>query len=845
MQPIIEVRFAMVTNGYTSIIPVIGKVPVLDQWEKTKDVSREMLESWSLNCPRANNTGILTKLVPTLDLDLLQENAAIAAENLVRDRFDGLGSILCRIGRAPKRAILFRTKDPFKKLTTLFTAINGADPEKIEFLASGQQVVAHGIHPDTQAEYLWDIGGDPTTIAYEKLPLITADQAQQLQDDIVAMLARDFGYVVGSPPKKTSTTRDKTARKNPKRDKAWAEAALEAECTAIVNAPTGDRNTQLNKSAYNIFQIVHGNPGLLNENEVRRRLFAAAEACGLVADDGAASVWRTIESGEAGAEKQPRVRPLAKLDQPAPGASGGLGLAGAAIGFGAGIASITVPQPGMRRIIHLVEGDYHDAVDEAEEALVDAEWIQIYQRGGMLVRPVLEEMAAAKDRTTSTWKLIEVLPPYLLEMLERVATFAIYDKRSKLWVPRNCPDRIGDVLRARQGQWQFHIVLGIVHTPQFRPDGSLTMTEGYDPDTRLLFKSEGEVFPPIPDRPTREEALAALKLLTDAIKTFPFKSKVDEAVVLSMFLTGLCRRILDAAPLHGISATAAGTGKSLLVDLCSILMSGREAPVISIESSKEEVEKRLGASLLAGNTIVAFDNCITPVGNPLICSVLTQRWVQVRVLGLLRQANAPVSVLFTATGNNLILESDLTRRSIRCELDAKVERPELREFDVNAKMMFRERRGELVSAALTIIRAGRVAELKPISPPLGSFEMWSDWVRNPLQWLGCADPCDSMERIYQGDPEREAHETMIVVWRDHLNVGSEFHAQQLIDRSVLNQELRTALLAVAQIPGGTGIISAKRFGHWLKKVDGKVCQGLCIRRSRMLLGHTMWILTSA
>ena len=91
MQPIIEVRFAMVTNGYTSIIPVIGKKPVLDQWEKTKNVSREMLESWSLNCPRANNTGILTRLVPTLDLDLLQENAATAAENLVRNRFDGLG----------------------------------------------------------------------------------------------------------------------------------------------------------------------------------------------------------------------------------------------------------------------------------------------------------------------------------------------------------------------------------------------------------------------------------------------------------------------------------------------------------------------------------------------------------------------------------------------------------------------------------------------------------------------------------------------------------------------------------------------------------------------------------
>ena len=64
-------------------------------------------------------------------------------------------------------------------------------------------------------------------------------------------------------------------------------------------------------------------------------LFAAAEACGLVADDGAESAWRTIESGAEGAQTQPRVRPLAKLDQPAaPTWGAGLGLASAARGFG-------------------------------------------------------------------------------------------------------------------------------------------------------------------------------------------------------------------------------------------------------------------------------------------------------------------------------------------------------------------------------------------------------------------------------------------------------------------------------------------------------------------------------
>ena len=84
---------------------------------------------------------------------------------------------------------------------------------------------------------------------------------------------------------------------------AWARAALDAECAKIASAPPGTRNAALNLGAYNMFQIVWGNPGLLDEAEVRQRLFEAAEACGLVADDGAESVERTITSGAEGARR--------------------------------------------------------------------------------------------------------------------------------------------------------------------------------------------------------------------------------------------------------------------------------------------------------------------------------------------------------------------------------------------------------------------------------------------------------------------------------------------------------------------------------------------------------------
>src|SRR4051812_18825448 len=119
MPPVFEVRLAMIADGYTPI-PVAGKKPPLKEWQKIATVSQSTLEAWDHDWPCASNTGVLTKLTPTLHLDLLNELAAIAAENLVRERFEERGRILSRIGCAPKRAIPFRTQQPFKKMAIHF-----------------------------------------------------------------------------------------------------------------------------------------------------------------------------------------------------------------------------------------------------------------------------------------------------------------------------------------------------------------------------------------------------------------------------------------------------------------------------------------------------------------------------------------------------------------------------------------------------------------------------------------------------------------------------------------------------------------------------------------------------
>ena len=194
-------RRQLVAAGYCPL-PLFGKSPPvkgkhnakkgLAGWQELHNVTDEMIEMWSRTWPDARNTGILTRNVPTLDLDILNEEAVRAVEEHVRERYEERGYILPRIGKPPKRAIPFRTNEPFSKIVANVAAPNG-NAEKIEFLGDGQQVVCFGTHPETRKLYSWH-GGEPGKIKRDELPYIREEEARQLVDEIADLLAREFGY---------------------------------------------------------------------------------------------------------------------------------------------------------------------------------------------------------------------------------------------------------------------------------------------------------------------------------------------------------------------------------------------------------------------------------------------------------------------------------------------------------------------------------------------------------------------------------------------------------------------------------------------------------------------------
>src|SRR5262249_9698240 len=63
--------------------------------------------------------------------------------------------------------------------------------------------------------------------------------------------------------------------------------------------------------------------------------------------------------------------------------------------------------------IYVRPGELPRVVSEAEDALLLL-GREIYQRGGLVVRPVLSELKASDDRDTQGWRLISVTRPYLV-----------------------------------------------------------------------------------------------------------------------------------------------------------------------------------------------------------------------------------------------------------------------------------------------------------------------------------------------------------------------------------------------------------------------------------------------
>jgi putative DNA primase/helicase len=474
----------------------------------------------------------------------------------------------------------------------------------------------------------------------------------------------------------------------------------------------------------------------------------------------------------------------------------------------------------------------------AQKMLVTAR-VPFYQRGGELVRPIIRTVQAAHGRLTNAAQLKAISPTYMRDTMCRHARWERFDKRENDWVPAQAPKPVAETLLDRDGVWGFPEIVGVIATPTMRSDGSLLIKQGYDKATRLLL-IEPPPMPEIPEKPTRDDALAALALLDDLISETPFDNEASKAVGLSGLITPVVRGAFPVAPMHVSSAPVAGSGKSFLWDLAAAISAGQQRMPVIAASDEKETEKRLIGVMLTGQPLISIDNVNGELKGDFLCQAIEQQFLDIRALSLsvIKRVETGGVTIF-ATGNNITIVGDLCRRTITARLDAKLENPQLREFRNDPIGKILDNRGRYIAACLTICRAYIVAGRPScLLPRLASFEGWSDTVRSALVWLGKADAVDSMEDTRAEDPQRAALCDLLHAWEQAHGVGksSEVPLTAIIDKAIrldaagelwhagLNAAVQAATLEISgSFPGAK--IDAARFGIYCRtrkevRIDG-------------------------
>lgn len=153
-----DLALRLLDAGYEPVPVKPQSKAVAPQGWTTGVVDAERVDGWSCSFGHCG-IGLRTGRAVAIDIDLHDPDAAHAVAARATELF---GDTLVRVGRWPKRLLIYRTLIPIRKLSV----------PGVEILGLGQQFVAFGIHPDTRQPYEWVTGESPCEVPLDALPVV-------------------------------------------------------------------------------------------------------------------------------------------------------------------------------------------------------------------------------------------------------------------------------------------------------------------------------------------------------------------------------------------------------------------------------------------------------------------------------------------------------------------------------------------------------------------------------------------------------------------------------------------------------------------------------------------------
>ncbi len=544
----------------------------------------------------------------------------------------------------------------------------------------------------------------------------------------------------------------------------------------------------------------------------------------------------------------------------------------------------------------VVEQPEYKVNDAAAEALKND--IELYQRAGALVRVVRAGRSPLIDRPTGAPRIEQIEAATLRDRLSRACDFfrrehpRDTDKSKKTEdtgeaevevEPENAGDKKPKKARwtltspprftvaavLARGSWPCRYLEGVVDEPVIRPDGSILDRPGYDDATGLLLTDNH--LRSIPSNPTSDELADAVVHLVDVVRDFPFAKDGDLAeggisahvsAWVALVLTPFARFAINGpTPLFLIEANVRGAGKSLLADVAAIIATGRPAARSAFPTGRngdEELRKVITAIALAGDRFALFDNVTTTIGGATLELALTGATWRDRLLGKNEMtAELPLRAVFCATGNNASLGDDSARRVLPIRLESDMENPEERsEFTIDdiREHVMRERL-KLAACALTILRAYFAAgRPKAGLKSWGSFEAWSEVVREAIVFAGLPDPVNTRASISTTSTEAEGLHAFVPGLQEFAKTdpatvadGGWFRAAHVVERLRKTQDAQgeegppfARLREGLDVLLGDRKLDAASLGRLLRSLRGRKVDGRQVEREATKAPIARW-----
>jgi hypothetical protein len=801
--PDVKVQPGSQLEGKVGKIPSMfngrGEAHGLTGWQK-REIADSEIELWSkdrrLNlCVR---TGPISGIY-AFDIDIDHESA-----DDVRDVIeDALGEKLPARTRSNgfKMLLMFRMEEPCKKRKIKLDE-HPRGPA-IELLADGQQFVACGTH-SSGVRYQWS-DGLPSSI-----PTITLAQLDTIWTTLTSKYAKTPSTTVTSTAPAATATTDQTEVMKAISEEDWRYLLV---CLRFMLDKASDNDTW-SEIGYALLSL-HGS----SKPAERLWLDFSSKASGY--EPMAAEHWWASHVGQTprtdyrhifnmarqrGMQRVTDVSAFTPVPEPEPHSD---------------LVDLSPNAPAGRPLIRLSGAEFSNIIKQLEEILSP----HVYTQGSHLVRTSEAHDDGAIRRNADAVMLIPATAGWARIRFGELCDFVKYNARSDEWVPvAPSAEHIGTFMD-RGGWTTLRPLDAIARSPFLRLDGSICDTPGYDPVSRALYVPS-ITFPPIPEAPTRHDALAALARLREPFNEFPWKEPASESAFISHILAEAARLAMERCPMYFYDAPMQGTGKSTLQEMAARIVHGTEPAMRPWVADEDELRKSIYACLMAGDRSIWFDNVPdgVKVRSPTLSAFITSAVWKDRKLGESVTSAIPNKTVLVASGNNMTPVSDLARRSLVVRLDANTENLRERVFRIaNPRRYVMERRAQMLVDALTIIKAYiNLREFVKMPVPLPSFESWSCLARDPLIWLGMVDPV--VTQLNETDDETKnvgpIFEKLVANFGDRTFTAGDM-ARVVGSLTDQNSEMSDALMQMGCSEPNNPI----KVGYWLRAAKDKIGSG--------------------